>query len=136
MKPTPEPVDYGSQLQAAFKVELSESNRDVARVESVVYNPDVKALVVTWAINENLTDPLTKAGAKLDLTTMLEVTQKTVKDGMALKEATFRGTYSLVDRLGNAREGEVVQASYSGTTVSKSTSETSFTATYTRLLAA
>jgi hypothetical protein len=73
--------------------------------------------VIKWAIDENLTEGLTKKGAMKDVTDMLEVVQGLQKDGMPLKGATFEGTYTLVDQLGNESEDRVVLARYDGTTI-------------------
>ena len=113
-------VDYQAKVTKAIKGELGKSNRDdVKRVESVVYNNDagLGAVVIRWAINDNLTEGLTKKSAKKDVADMLEVLQKLQKDGLKVNSATFNGTFSLVDNLGNTSEDKVVQATYSGSVI-------------------
>ena len=119
-KPAPKPVDYQAKVSKAIREELGKSNRDgVKRVDSIVYNNDggLGAVVIRWAINENITDGLTKKGAKMDVSNMLEVIQKLQKQGLHVKAATFAGTYSLVDQLGNNSEDKVIQAAYGGSTI-------------------
>lgn len=118
-KPAPKPINYEAMLAAAIKEELGGSNRDVKRLSSVVYNDigGTDAVVVRWAINDALTEGLTKKSAKLDITNMLKIIQRYQKAGMSLKDAYFSGTFSLVDKLGNKSEDKVVQADYNGSIV-------------------
>lgn len=119
-EPAPEPVDYQALITDAIEDTLGDSNReDVDRVDSVVYVDGVNVPVITWAINENVTESLTKKGAMLDISEMLEDLQQLQSDGLVIKEATFAGTYSLQDQLGNVSEDRVVLARYSGNTISK-----------------
>jgi hypothetical protein len=116
--PAPEPIDWQARIEDEIKDKLGGSNRDsVERVASVVYVDGVNVPVIKWAINENITEGLTKKGAKRDVTEMLEVLQELQKDGMPLKGAKFEGTYSLVDQLGNESEDRVVLARFSGSII-------------------
>ncbi len=115
-KPAPKPIDYEAILKKAVKKSLGGSNRDVKRVDSVVYNADNDAIVIRWAIDENLTNGMTKTGARMDIVDLLKVVQKFGKK-YPVKTATFSGTYSLVDQLGNTSEDKVVQVEYPWSTV-------------------
>ncbi len=119
-KPTEpvEPTDPGESFEAAVKKALGKSNRGVTRVEDANYNSEFKTIVVWWAINENLTDNMIRQGAQLDIVSILEVVQEFQKDN-PVKKATFVGTYSMVDRLGNASEDKIVEVKYSGDTIKK-----------------
>lgn len=117
-KPAP---NFEKALTKEIKDKLGKSNRDVKRLESAVYNDDagLGAVVVRWAINDNLTEGLTKKSAKLDISEMLEVIQDLQKDGLNVKKATFSGTFPLTDNLGDTKELKVVNATYSGATIKK-----------------
>ena len=98
---------------------LGKSNRgvnfaasDSRRVKSVGLDDGI--LFVQWAINDNLTGGLMKAGARRDVSDILEAIQKT---GVSYDSILVVGTFALVDLLGNEREGEVVEASYSRSTL-------------------
>lgn len=117
-KPAPEPIDWQSKIEGKLSDELGDSNRDdVDRLGSANYVNGVNVPVIQWAINENLSDGLTKKGAQLDIAEMLAVLQDLNEDGMPLEEATLEGTYSMVDQLGNVSEDRVVLVRYSGATI-------------------
>lgn len=116
--PAPKPIDWEAKITDEIEDALGDSNRDVDRVESVAYVDGVNVPVITWAINDNVTESLTKMGAKLDLTKMLEVLQDLHDDGLKFKQAAFAGTYPLQDKLGNVSEDRVVLARYTAGTIS------------------
>jgi hypothetical protein len=88
---------------------LSGTNRDADPRFTLVYNPGFN-IVVTWAINENLSEGLTKDNARREATDIVEA----IRDAKLTEYtgATLEGTYPLVDKLGNASEERVVLASY------------------------
>ena len=113
------PADPAAELSAAVSDALGKSNRDgVHRVKSAVYNADTKRVVVMWAINDNLTNGLVKASARQDIVDLLKVVQK-FEQSHPVKSATFAGTFSMQDQLGNASEDKVVEVEYPGSTVAK-----------------
>lgn len=117
-KPAPKPIDWEKKLTDALKDELGASNRDVKHLTDVTYVDGVNVPVVTWAIDESLSDSMTKKQAKMELTGMLKVLQEmNKKDKMPLEGATFEGTYVLVDKLGNESEERVVLARYDAETI-------------------
>lgn len=106
-------ADPASALQASLAKELGKSNRDsVKRVEVKSADPEV---VVKWAINENVTDGLTKNQARRETVQILKV----IRDFKRVDwtNVTLVGTYSLVDKLGNASEDRVFLGNYSRATV-------------------
>lgn len=115
---TPAPVDQPTpatpeeRLEAAILEKLSDSNRDVARVQGVTIRPDV--INIEWAINDNLTEAMTKGGARMDIAEILQVVQES---GTPYDSINLSGSFSLVDAFGNAKEQTVIQASYSAGTV-------------------
>lgn len=110
-KPPVDPaVSARRRLRRKISDELGSSNRSVEPRYTVVYNEGLN-VVVTWAINENLTEGLIKDSARLEATDILKAI-RAAKVG-DYSGATLEGTYSLVDKLGNASEERVVLAMYS-----------------------
>lgn len=98
---------------------LGKSNRgmnfaasDSRRVKAV--GLDGGKLFVQWAINDNITSGLMKAGARRDVSDILKAIQET---GVLYDNVLVVGTFALVDLLGNESEEEVVEASYNRSTV-------------------
>lgn len=120
-KPKKKVATPEQKVRKAIKETLGKSNRDVKRLESLVYNDDagLGAIVIRWAINDNLTEGLTKKSAKLDIAEMLEEIQGLQEDGLNVEQVTFSGTFPLVDKFGDTKELKVVNATYSGATVRK-----------------
>ena len=101
-------------FQTLISRALGTSNRDVQRVS--VAQLQGERLVVQWAINDNLTSGMVSRGARLDIHNMLEV----IADGQEPYTSVFlRGTFSLVDRLGNASEANVVEATFTKSTIDR-----------------
>ncbi|MDZ7733974.1 MAG: hypothetical protein U5R31_13700 [Acidimicrobiia bacterium] len=95
-------------IEEAVGDTLGDSNRDVERF-SVTIDEASGSIVVTWAIDENLTEGLTKDTARREGRDIL----KAIRDSDAEYEiVTLEGTFSLVDQLGNAEEERVVFARY------------------------
>lgn len=100
------------KIQAALARALGHGNRDVPRLGRVSLTLDV--IDVQWAINDNLTENMIKTGARIDIADMLQAIDET---GVSYELINFEGTFSMVDRLGNAREETVVWATYERATV-------------------
>ncbi len=85
------------------------------RVSELTAEPALR-VIVKWAINENLSEGLTKDGARLDGTKILQA----IRDAKPDYDGVFlEGTYPLVDRFGNTSEETVVRASYSRATIER-----------------
>lgn len=109
--------DPGKALQASLLKALGRSNREgVTRVLVHSANPGLE-IVLTWAINENLSEGMTKDGSRLETKKMLEW----IKDNYTGDYTAVRmeGTYSLQDEYGNASEDRVFLGTYSRETVRK-----------------
>ena len=101
-------------FQTLISRALGTSNRDVQRVS--VAQLQGERLVVQWAINDNLTSGMVSRGARRDIHNMLEV----IADGQEPYTSVFlRGTFSLVDRLGNVSEANVVEATFAKSTIDR-----------------
>lgn len=95
-------------LRDRLRADLGEGNREgVERLSAVALTGD--ELLVAWALNENLTSNMVATGAQLDAT---EILRAAIESDVAFSAVRIRGTYSLVDQLGNAREATVVEAAY------------------------
>lgn len=103
------PPDPEQELRDELLDTLGSSNRDdVERISDVTIGPEGFVLV-TWAINEALTEGLTKDNARREATNILQA----IREGdVPYTEVTLEGTYALVDQLGNASEERVVLARY------------------------
>lgn len=114
-EPTPKPKPQ-EVLADAVRDALGDSNRDdVERVQDVTYLRAYKSAVVTWAIDDNLTEGLLKEGVEVDIADILQAVQES---GVKVKDLNLQGTFSMVDQLGNASEDTVVRATYKGSTIS------------------
>lgn len=101
--PTPT-LEPGDALRAAIALTLGNGNRDVDRLTSVV--DDNGRIEVDWAINDNLSEDLTRAGAQMDAT---EIVRAIAESGYDYEFILLRGTFPLVDQLGNVEETKVVE---------------------------
>ena len=103
--------------KAVRKALGNDVNRDdVKRVQTVEYSDLTEVLDVKFAINDNVTEKLTKASAKLDITDVLKAVQNS---GVKVQFMNVEGTFALVDNLGNESEETVVRTSYQGNVVQK-----------------
>jgi len=120
-KPTttaaPKPIPSKTILRAAVVKALGESNRDVKRLPGFTAN-EGEYIVLTWRINENLTEGLTKDSARLDAVNILKAI-KGVPEHDRYQGVSLKGTYSLVDQYGNSSEDTVVRATYDRRTLEK-----------------
>ena len=69
-----------------------------------------------WAINDNLTSGMIAGSARLDIRNMLEVIADSQEPYTSV---LFRGTFSLVDQLGNASEDTVVEATFTKSVIDR-----------------
>ena len=113
----PKPIPSETILRNAVVKALGESNRDVKRLPGFTAN-EGEYIVLTWRINENLTEGLTKDSARLDGMKILKAIRG-VPEHDRYKGVSLKGTYSLVDRLGNAAEETVIRANYERSTLEK-----------------
>lgn len=86
---------------------LGTSNREAHPRVDVAQ--DGATILVTWAINENLTEGLTKDNARIEAIEVLEAIQNA---GIDYDMVQLNGTFTLVDELGNESESDVVSATY------------------------
>lgn len=93
---------------------LGGSNRDADRVHEITVNDD-GSITISWAINENITEGLTKDTGRLETVDILRAVHDSDVDDYTI--LVLHGTYSLVDQLGNTSEDEVFSAIYEHETV-------------------
>lgn len=117
-EPTPSPTSMpptltpGEALRATVADALGNSNRGVERLVRV---EDVNGRIeVDWAINDNLTENLVQAGAQLEATNILRAV---AESGYDYEFLLLRGTFPLVDQLGNVEESKVVELFFERATV-------------------
>jgi hypothetical protein len=104
------------ELQARVSKALGASNRKHSPRVTVSFPTPGERVILTWAINENLTEGLTKDTARLEAIKILQAIDKL---GVDYSGAVLEGTYPLVDKLGNAAEETVVRASYDRATIDR-----------------
>lgn len=97
------------QLRAAVQDALGETNRDVDRISSFEAEEGGR-VSIEWAIDENLTEGLTKDTARSEGVDILEAVKES---GFDYRIVEINGTYPLVDQLGNETEERVIRAQYS-----------------------
>jgi hypothetical protein len=113
----PKPIPSETLLRNAVVKALGESNRKVKRLPQFSAN-EGEYIVLTWRINENLTEGLTKSGARLDGMNMLKAI-RAVPEHDRYKGVSLKGTYALVDQFGNSSEDTVIRAGYDRSTLEK-----------------
>jgi hypothetical protein len=111
------PVSSEQLLRDAVAKELGDSNRNVERLPEFSA-PEGEYIVLQWAINENLTDGLTKDGARLDAVKILKAI-KSVPEHDRYPGVAMKGSYLMQDKYGNAREQVVIRASYDRATLER-----------------
>jgi hypothetical protein len=106
-----------SALRAEIEQVLGKGNRGVPSLTEFSFDdPEKGALFINWAINENLTENLTKRGAKIDATNILKALDKS---GIDYTYVLMSGSYPLVDAFGNSTERNVVNLTFNKATVDK-----------------
>lgn len=112
-------VDPAAMLAKAIADKLGKPNRDNVSAPKVASWPDdpQKTIDVQWALNDNLTANLRKAGAQIAVFDIIKV----VKANATWKYTQLRltGTFSMADKYGNASESVVVRLTYSAETIAK-----------------
>lgn len=104
--PTVSPKDV---LMAALK--QSRSGKNITGLDY-----DGSAVVVAFNISDNLTENMIRDGAKRSI---LDFLKTLAKSGLPYNKATIKGSFSMVDKFGNASNTEVVTATYTKATVDK-----------------
>ena len=114
---TAKPVPSETILRNAVAEPLGESNRDVRRLPQFEAK-EGEYTVLTWRINESLTEGLTKDSAHHDGVEILRAI-KGVPEHDRYKGVALKGTYPLVDKYGNSKEQIVIRANYDRSTLEK-----------------
>lgn len=112
----PEPeveVTPEERLRARILEAIGPSDRGVTRVEEVAMHGD--ELVIVWAINEMLTNAAIAREAQRNATEILKLV--TTSSGLSVASVRLRGTFAMVDQLGNTREAVIVHTTYSPATL-------------------
>jgi hypothetical protein len=109
------PPSQADVVTAAVEDALGDSNRDHIPRFAVTANPGLD-VIVTWAINESLTEGLTKNTARREAVDILKAVRETATDYTGVR---VEGTYPLVDQYGNSSEERVVLAVYSRETLAR-----------------
>jgi hypothetical protein len=106
-------------MREAMSDELGSSNRDQGSRPSQ-WSTNGRQIVVTWPINDNLTDGMIKDGARLDTFKILK-TIRNHPDWQKRKyvDVVVRGTYSMQNTYGEVREAEVIEAFFSRATINR-----------------
>ncbi len=100
------------QLTKAIREKLGKSNRGISPKATVTApGKDDTAITVRWASDENLTEGLTRNTLRFDAVDILRIVRSEAT--WDYSQVHLVATYSLVDKLGNAEEEEVVRATYS-----------------------
>lgn len=124
-EPKPEPDEEATgtasepeSFEERVAVALGDSNRDIKPPFTITENSADDGgmeVVVTWAIDDNLTDNLVRRGAQLNATRILEAVANS--PDLEYHQVFLVGTFSMVDQLGNAEEKNVIGATYPRATV-------------------
>ena len=107
-------VNQLDHLKTAIEGELGRSNRDLPRITEFMKAGN--NLLITFTINDNITEGLIKTSAKIDVTKILKTVDSS---GYDFDELVIFGSMSLVDKFGNTEEENVLKASYSSGTVDR-----------------
>lgn len=116
-KPMPIPVEQ--QLKEAVLKAVGDSNRNLDPLPEFSA-PRGEYIVLTWTIDENLTEGLTKDGACRDGIRILKAIKKVeARTGNHYTGVLLKGSYLLVDKYGHESEEVVVRAGYHKATISR-----------------
>jgi hypothetical protein len=107
-------VDPLDHLRAKIEDELGRSNRDLPRITEFMEAGN--NLLITFTINDNITEGLIKTSAKIDVTKILKTVDSSEYE---FDELVIFGSMSLVDKFGNTEEENVLKATYSSGTVDR-----------------
>jgi hypothetical protein len=112
---TSQPTSPQDRVRDAVQKALGPSNRKGAPPLEVVLDGSAN-VSITFPISENLTEGMTKRGAQMDVVKILRAINSSGVDYNAID---VHGTFSMVDRFGNATEQPVVTARYLHQTVNR-----------------
>lgn len=116
-KPMPVPVEQ--QLVDAVLKAVGGSNRNLDPLPEFSA-PRGEYIALTWTIDENLTEGLTKDSACLDGMRILKAIKRVeARTGNHYTGVFLKGTYLLVDKYGHESEEIVVRARYDKTTINR-----------------
>ncbi len=101
------------KLQYELKRVLGSCNRGIAKVQNIQIDKNVH---VYFAIDDNFTNAMIKLGAKMDIKKILKAVQSS---GYDYSEVIIVGTLPLGDNFGNTKESEVIQATYTHSTIAR-----------------
>jgi hypothetical protein len=112
----PEPVSLRQTIGNA----LHSSNRGKDPRPSQFDAPKGQTIILTWAIDENLTDSLTKRTARIETVAILKAI-RSHPDWKAKRYpgVTVKGTYSMQNAYGEVSELVVVRAHFSRATINR-----------------
>jgi hypothetical protein len=118
VKPPPDEASL-KRLQGVILAKLGPANRkNVKRVDHVFsgVNRGQPGIIVQFAINDNLTKNMVKLGAREDVANILQAIANSGTDYFSVRIA---GTFSMVDKFGNAKEQFVIKATFNKETVDR-----------------
>ena len=98
-----------AKFETQVRETLGDSNRDVERLTSVEIMAEDTLIVVIWTINDNLFTDYISWGGKRDVGDILEILSNSTLD---YEKIQVKGTFSMIDTLGNTEESIVVLAVY------------------------
>jgi hypothetical protein len=112
----PEPVSLPQTIGNA----LHSSNRGKDPGPSQFDAPKGQTIILTWAINENLSDSLTKRTARIETVAILKA-MRSHPDWKAKRYpgVTVKGTYSMQNAYGEVSELVVVRAHFTRATINR-----------------
>ncbi len=117
--PTPSPTPDPSRiLKSVVGAVIERNNRGVTPAFTIDVFRGVDSAIITiqWAINDNLTERMTKSGAKIDATDIVKAIANSDVDYELLN---LEGTFSLIDTYGNTSEEVVVWLTFTPATVNR-----------------
>ena len=106
---TSQPKTDNKKLNNAIKKTIGKNSRGIKNNIQVLGPEAGGDISITWAIDESLTEGLTKDEARIEATDILEAF---VKSKIKYTSVQLIGTYELVDKLGNTKESNVVIGNY------------------------
>ena len=106
---TSQPKTDNKKLNDAIKKTIGKNSRGIKNNIQVLGPEAGGDISITWAIDESLTEGLTKDEARIEATDILKAI---VKSKIKYTSVQLIGTYELVDKLGNTKESNVVIVNY------------------------
>ncbi len=102
-------IDTLAKFETQLRKTLGDGNRDINRLTSVEIMAEDTLIVVIWAINDNLFANSISWGGKRDAADILEILSNST---FGYEKIQIKGTFSMIDALGNVEESIVVLAVY------------------------